>query len=364
MTIEVRALPQALPALTGLRGIAACWVLLYHVDGLLGSHLPGVKYFWFFKSGFRGVDLFFLLSGFVLMHANGDDFRRFRVAELKRFAVLRFTRIYPLNTVVLGLIVTLVFLSPSYHDSTRALYTPLGFFETLTLSNRWLIKESGAWNGPTWSLSYEVLAYMVFPLLAWLTLKNRSATRCVLVVVGLLGFVAAYQFLTGHLVDNRVWRLAILRAVLTFVAGVALHSLSRLTSIRRPCLLAWLSCILIVLLTIFPKSGLLMPFGFAGLILVSTYEGVLVNRALSGKTVLFLGRISFSLYLIHFKLLDYLEWLLDTKRLPDRYAWLYLAICVISSFVLAIILNLWIERPSQKFGRRLTAKTLLANVHP
>ena len=125
MNAPDRIVPQSLPALTGIRGFAACWVVLFHVDGLLAPYLPGIGRVSFFRSGFRGVDLFFLLSGFVLMHANGQDFRTIRQTELTRFAILRFTRIYPLNTMVLCLIAALGrVLSRLSQGLSRTIYGP------------------------------------------------------------------------------------------------------------------------------------------------------------------------------------------------------------------------------------------------
>ena len=147
--------------------------------------------------------------------------------------------------------------------------------------------------------------------------------RAALVAVAvLLGFVAAYQFETGHVTDNPVFRLAILRAVLTFVAGVFLHVVSRRLIMRQPNAIAWLCCAGIVACTAIPQAGLLMPFAFAGLILLSTYSDVTVTRLLSGRLSMFLGKISFSLYLVHYTMLWWLAWLFETGRLSARHAWL------------------------------------------
>ncbi len=356
MTADVRAVPRNLPALTGIRGVAACWVVLFHVDGLLAPYLPGIGRLAFFRSGFRGVDLFFLLSGFVLMHANGQEFSSIGRADLVRFAILRFTRIYPLNAVVLGMIALLVAFYPGYGGSFADRYTALGFAETLTLSNRWFIKESGAWNGPTWSLSYEVMAYATFPLLARLALRERSAGRSMIAVAGLLGFVAAYQFATGHLTDNPVYRLAVLRAVLTFIAGVFLYVVCRRQVVRRPGALALLCCLAVIALTAWPRAGLLMPFAFAGLILLSTYAEVATTKVLSGRLCMFLGRISFSLYLVHYTMLWWLGWMFETGRASARHAWLDVGCVLAAAVLLATALNRWVERPSQRWGRRWAAR--------
>lgn len=319
---------------------------------MLEPYLPGFSYLGFSKSGFRGVDLFFVLSGFVLMHANGGDFERVSSAALRRFAILRFTRIYPLNTVVLGLILALVLLCPSYWAAYASRYSGLGFFETLTLSNRWLIKESGSWNGPTWSLSYEVMAYAMFPFLTYYIRKEHSALRCISYICALLGISAGYQYATGHATDNPVFRLAIIRAVLTFASGVVLYRLSYLMVIQRANALAWICCFLIALFTAVPRLGLLMPFAFAGVVIISTYQGVRLNKLLSSRISMFFGNVSFSLYLVHYTFIWVLAWLLSTHRVAASSAWPLTVLAVAVSTGLAVALHSYIEVPSQRFGRR------------
>ena len=75
-----------IPALTGLRGIAALWVVFFHLE--YGSAIPIIE------KGYLGVDIFFILSGFILMHAySGPKSNKFGYT---RFIKARIARVYPL----------------------------------------------------------------------------------------------------------------------------------------------------------------------------------------------------------------------------------------------------------------------------
>ena len=93
--------PQVIPALTSVRGIAAWWVVLYHFRENLPSRSPE----WLLAltaHGYLAVDLFFILSGFVLALNYAESFRG-SLAGATNFYQLRFARIYPLHFVMLML---------------------------------------------------------------------------------------------------------------------------------------------------------------------------------------------------------------------------------------------------------------------
>src|SRR5258705_5569923 len=92
-----------IPALTGLRGVAAFWVVLFHMEW--GSSIPIIE------KGYLGVDVFFILSGFVLMHV----YAGFETTDFDyvRFIKARIARIYPLHIFALLLLAVLVICFPS-----------------------------------------------------------------------------------------------------------------------------------------------------------------------------------------------------------------------------------------------------------
>lgn len=114
--------PQAILSLTGIRGVAALWVMLFHIgQGIPGySLLPWLTGSSFIENGFRGVDLFFILSGFIMMHVHAQDFTVFCRRTLWDFMIMRCIRIYPVHLVVLLSILAVVIASPAYVAWARA----------------------------------------------------------------------------------------------------------------------------------------------------------------------------------------------------------------------------------------------------
>ena len=159
--------------LTGIRFIAAAWVLLYHLQGPLNQLgllvIPGVTDV--LRVGRLGVDLFFALSGFILTHTY---LRRLGPALRGRGAVdfwwLRLARIYPVHLVMIviagGAVVAQAKVTGEALD--RDWLNPIDLGRNLLLIQEWGPEPQRGWNFVAWSLSMEWLAYLIFPLLALL----------------------------------------------------------------------------------------------------------------------------------------------------------------------------------------------------
>ena len=169
--------------LTGIRFVAAAWVLLYHLQGPLEAlhvlAIPGVTDV--LRVGRLGVDLFFALSGFILTHTY---LRRLGPNLKARGALdfwwLRLARIYPVHLVMIVIAGAAVLAQAKVTGEAldRSWLNPIDLLKNLLLVQEWGPEPQRGWNFVAWSLSMEWLAYLLFPLLAlllWVFYKRLSA---------------------------------------------------------------------------------------------------------------------------------------------------------------------------------------------
>lgn len=218
---------RSTPALTGVRGVAALWVVIYHLQDVARTdpRFAPLTTVPLLREGFRGVDLFFLLSGFILFHVHAEDFRVPNWGATRAYAIARIGRVYPLNAAVLLMIIALCCALPGLHDP--ASFTVPSVLQSLLLAQRWLMPDFGAINGPSWSLSVEILGYAAFPVLAWrLARTRRPATHLLTAFLCLAALILAGRSL-GFADTNITGRLALLRMFPAFAAGAALCAYAR-----------------------------------------------------------------------------------------------------------------------------------------
>lgn len=169
--------------LTGIRFIAAAWVLLYHLQGPLNQ--LGLLFAGFadvLRVGRLGVDLFFALSGFILthtyLHRLGPALRSRGILD---FWYLRLARIYPVHLVMLFVAGAAVLAQARVtgEAADRDWLNPVDFVKNLLLIQEWGPDPQRGWNFVAWSLSMEWLAYLLFPLLVLVLWKlhHRFSTR-------------------------------------------------------------------------------------------------------------------------------------------------------------------------------------------
>lgn len=358
-------------SLTGIRGIAAFWVVLFHLQEGIPSWptsqwLHGSA---LLRNGFRGVDLFFILSGFIMMHVHARDFSSITAGKLRSFALMRIFRIYPASFAASLLILILVLSLPSYVIWMRAYYetihteayTAKAFIQSLTLSSRWLGHDYGMWNPVTWSLSVELFAYTSLPVLASLLGRTKSPAKCLIFSAGSLTVMILLLLVLGDRNGATTSRLGLVRGFGGFAAGIGMCRFVSLVvwNEKTPPRIASGSVLLIGLLSLHPRAGILMPFPFATLIASLSYQRGIIDAFLRTRIVLFLGKISFSLYLTHLTLFAVLEWLFQsailTYTVPAMFA--ALAVYLVVAIGLSAALYQFVERPFHRIGHRLARNT-------
>jgi peptidoglycan/LPS O-acetylase OafA/YrhL len=298
--------------LTGLRFALALWVMLHHLTGrrMLLEHwasgLPAAAQS-IVRGGYLAVQTFFLLSGFVLAQSYAST--KWNRQTLSRFAVARFARIYPAYLLSLVLIAwfAIEFVLKSGRTAAQKL-TVLADYALLLQG--WTGSLAVGWNTPAWSLSCEFFFYLCFPLV-FLWLRRGSLVR----TLAALCASFAIPIMLAHAGVPNQWKP--IHHLSDFVAGIAAARIYRAIakSVDAP---KWLgSSIYISALAagaafiVYPHvldgtlanlNTVLRPLNVA-LVIGMAFGGGAIARALSTKTAEYLGKASYSMYILHIPLL-------------------------------------------------------------
>jgi peptidoglycan/LPS O-acetylase OafA/YrhL len=264
-----------------------------------------------------------------------------------------------LNLVVLGLITLVVALDPGFVRAARAIdsgaFTLAPFLKTAFLATRWGLPGQGEWNEPVWSLSAEILGYLAFPALAWLLTRRASPITAASIAIGALGLLAVVQIVTR---TGGVNMSGLIRMACGLVAGAALAQVFHHGHAILKGFAPWTAALavgLIAAIALTRRCEWAMMGGFALLVLSLAYEGGAVSAFLSSPPALFLGRISFPLYLGHLTPLAWLGFHVSGLRLTPVAGGLWLFGYLMFAIAGAYALHRWIERPTHRLGRRWAA---------
>ncbi|HEX5182705.1 MAG TPA: acyltransferase [Allosphingosinicella sp.] len=345
--------------MTSIRGIAAWWVVLFHLRLLLAPWLPA-SVVDALAHGNLAVDLFFILSGFVIALNYGE-----RLAGDWRaagdFLFRRFARIYPLHLLILCGFGAYAGAAILFGSATLEGQHPGYFIASLFLVQNWGFFDELRWNVPAWSISTEMFAYLLFPILIRLVPPIRRLPWLLAFLVVTLGLaVPAFFALTGNNFPDAVPQTGLFRCVVQFAMGMLLHALWRCLRGRAPA---------------FPLLGAAVLLGLAyallGLPVVSlAWAALVLGLALTKKGPLdapflvWLGRISYATYLCHYLLLTVFKFLFVTQSRPVSPA--LLALYLAGLLAASALLYHAFERPAQKAllgwwkGRRRQARALAA----
>lgn len=291
-----------LHALTGLRFAAAVAVVLVHLRGHLAALLPATAHADpALSAGVLGVDLFFVLSGFILGYHYLDAFPRVGPRAWGAFLRHRLARIYPLHVATLALLALFVGLMAL---SGRGMEEPQSYglrdlAANLMLTQCWTFGECAiTWNGPAWSLSAEWFAYLCFPALAVGVRRLRPGGP---VLLALAATVLA-QLVITQLAGLEG---GLSRIVGTFTMGVLLAKLhlDGVPRARWDAVALWAAgsatVMAMALSTAGRSPGPVIPlFGLLVLALANSPDGVL-SGLLGSARMRFWGQASYGLYLTH-----------------------------------------------------------------
>lgn len=328
------------PDIDGLRAVAVIPVVLYHA-GTMG-----------FGGGYVGVDIFFVISGFLITRIIDDDLRR-GAFSIAHFYERRVRRIFPALIAMIAVSTAIAWrvLPPEELKHFGRSIVATGLFS----SNVLFWRTTGYFDSPagtqpllhTWSLGVEERFYLLFPLLA-MVLASRAHRIRMTILTALASASLALSILTTpsnaafFLAPTRAWELlvgAVLALALLPPPSVALRQVG---SILGLALVIW-GITTFSAATPFPGVHAIAPVLGSALLIYTCDRPCLVERLLRARVLVFFGLISYSLYLWHWPLLVFAKHLSLAPLSP-----LALAGVVALSVVIATLSHRFVEQPFRR----------------
>lgn len=334
-----------------LRGFAALAVVIHHTGGYVKRYfVPTVLFDDNFSIGFAGVDLFFVISGFII-HFTSKNYLN-NPSKLKEYLKKRFIRVYP----IYWIITTTLFLSSwlIVKILNKNIFS-IGYPETIVtyLKTYTLFPLHFAINPVTWTLSYELFFYLCFAILIiskrlWIIPATilcisfynifMNVSEVADVNLNYYNFVFSgynFEFMFGFLIYQFYEKIKLSNIISVFLLIVSFiiiaffgYSVGDYDSYQR-----------------------VLTFGFpSGLILIALLNLEKNNSISFPKFTIILGDASYALYLIHFPMMLFLNKLpqiLGFNFSANQEVW-YSYFIIISIIIASIFVHKWVEKPVAK----------------
>lgn len=363
--------------LDSLRGLAAITVVIAHCTGTINYYLIIDKSpLYIFKAAHEAVIFFFLLSGYVLVYQYESKIK-FKYGE---FLILRFCRIYiPYIICLLFAIILYTSIHPNYINNTF-----FGSQGQLPLKTDDIVGHivminnfnTNALDPVIWSLVHEMRVAIIFPLLLLIVQLKPSIAILIGLIISFLSAIfivlninPSLGYLNGYFYTLYYFYIFILGGLIVKNQSALLSRYERLKSGQKTIFIIFTLVVYTYSHTIpwiITKLHLkvLMDFSFVLEDLLTSAAAVCLiiiaiqqskkRTFLDSRIPLFLGRISYSLYLVHIPIIAFLY-----KELHNKVSiYTILLLGVTLSIIFAKLFNLYIERNATKLGKKLTFKSL------
>ncbi|MRG48326.1 acyltransferase family protein [Chitinophaga sp. SYP-B3965] len=358
-----------LAGLDHLRALAIIAVLFYHYR--MFKHPEWLDKIMGF--GWTGVDLFFVLSGYLISSQLFASIAAGKPISLPEFFIKRFFRIIPAYLVVLAI----YFLIPAFHE--KEALPPLWKFLTFTQNFGFDIKNFGTFSH-VWSLCVEEHFYLLFPLVLFFNPTKRGGL--LLLGVLILGFIArlfTWYTLVAPEIGSETFGITWYKHIYYptynrldgLLAGVSIAALFTFRPLVKERITKYGNVILVLGILVLTAAWFLCEdqktfsasiFGFP---LVSAGFGLLVVAALSPNCILYkynsrftalIAKLSFGLYLIHKGVIHLIQPLFAEMGFAPKGNLMFL-MCLIGAVIAALILNKTVEAPFLRLRSKLLAKS-------
>ena len=307
-----------------IRFLAALSVVVYHYhyvfndfNELTIQELPFFSFLSvFYKYGTYAVHIFFTISGFIFSYVYLSQ----KNIKAKEFFVNRFARLYPLHFITLLAVMFLSLANTEFSDyfinAFIPIYTDLyHFILQLFFVSYWGLQKSFSFNTPSWSISIEILMYIIF----FLSAKSLNKYKITLPTLIILFFLTSYKFTNMFSFDEYA---------LLFFSGILIYQISKF---KKKNLLISASFLILIFSIIGNFKVLLFCPSF--LILLIHLDKLLKNKKIS-ELFNFSGGLSYSIYMLHFPLMvlfllfEYLA-VIDEKFYLSSYFFVFFILLLI-----------------------------------
>lgn len=381
----MQAEPTAIHRFNGLdhlRALAIMLVFIFHYSARIFGH---PEWLWAYsKFGWSGVDLFFVLSGFLISSQLFTQWKKDGSFKIKEFFLKRFFRILPAFWVV----VAIYFCVPAFHE--REELRPLWRYLTFTQNFGLDVANFGTFSH-AWSLCVEEHFYLVLPFtllaLAGMKIFRKSWWLLVLLFVATI-FLRYYSFenIYSPIADTDnggvVWYTYIYYPSYTRLdglligVGIAAMYVFLPTAWERVTRYGnWILLLSLAVLTggwFLTEDALSFPATVWGFALVSIGYGLLVVAALSRSCFLYqwksrvtglIATLSYAVYLTHKGVIHITQELLAGMGV-DIYSGLCMVVCVVACYIAAAILHVVVEKPFMRLRKRSVSRNVRESTSP
>ncbi|MEO1017189.1 MAG: acyltransferase [Pseudomonadota bacterium] len=347
--------------LTSLRFLAALWVLMLHFTNELGFRHE--SYTQFIHQGKLGVDFFFVLSGFIMAHVYLAAMAAGRFSFID-FIKKRFARLYPIHLATFLFVAAYVCFGMliGVRPGEAEAYQWSSVIPNLLMIHAWGVEDRLSFNYVSWSISAEWFAYLTFWPLALLTLRLSPVQMLAATATLFFVLYALSETLFGRQLTFLTFDFGIARILPEFLVGVALYRLSCNWDLGTAG--KWLTVALVAVVAIVAHFGLgdwlAVPILAFLIFAVASLERQGGVHWLRTRPLIYLGEISYSIYMVHGIVLTlWFKALGMTLGAQSNLAYALSWLAIPLSLVTAAAAYHAVETPSRRFlNRHLAALNL------